>query len=403
MNQQPVVSEQSKLAERDLIRSELNIERWPLFTTSRYKGKSREYVREEIDGDHVKTKKVVIGRLVDKEVGVLRIFDLKCFYALIKLWEQAGRPGPEKSVAFSFYEISQILNIAWGGKTHREVKEAMLRLRGVPITWISAFYQKTTDTTEELLELFNILSDLRIYERRQGGKLQASYSRFRFNERMLLNLLNNYTKPLSLGVILKLKKEVSILLYLHLDLVMADKTHYARRAEELIAELDLSGDYRYPSYQKRVLEPALQELQGVELSTGKLAYAKLQKLPGGQDWKAIFKKEPYALAEGQAVEAESLPPPVRRSRGPEKDQRDMFEIEGLVEEMVAVTEDPKSRSFYTKIARRCSTDLIYRTLSEVKDEWHRGQIRTTKGAVFTDKIKRYCQERGIELGLKASG
>jgi len=404
MTEELAVGEEHQLKEeRELIRSELNIERWPLFTTSRFKGKSREYVRREVEGDSIKLKKVVIGRLVDKEVGVLRIFDLKCFYALVKLWEEAGRPGPDESVSFSLHEVGKILGIAWSGRTHREIKESLLRLRGLPITWISAFYRKDTDTTEELLELFTILSELKIYERRKGGKLQAGYSQFRFNERLVLNLLGNYTKPLYLNVILNLEKEVSVLLYLHLDLVMADKTHYARRTGELIAELDLSGDYRYPSYRRRVLEPALKELEGVELSTGKLTYAKLQKLPGGQDWKAVFKKEPRPLAgESHRARREPLPSAGRRrtrqrASVPEKD---LFEIEALVNEMIAVTEDPKSRQFYTKVARRCPADLIYRVLSEVKEEWHEGLIRTTKGAVFTDKLKRYCKERGIELGLK---
>jgi hypothetical protein len=399
MTEELAVGEEQKLKEeRELIRSELNIERWPLFTTSRFKGKSREYVRREVEGDSVKLKKVVIGRLVDKEVGVLRIFDLKCFYALVKLWEEAGRPGPDEMVTFSLHELGRILKLGWGGKTHREIKESLLRLRGLPITWISAFYRKDTDTTEELLELFTILSELKIYERRKGGRLQAGYSQFRFNERLVLNLLGNYTKPLYLNVILNLEKEISVLLYLHLDLVMADKTHYARRTGELIAELDLSGDYRYPSYRRRVLEPALKELEGVELSTGKLTYAKLQKLPGGQDWKAVFKKEPRVLPRAGSGKASSGRLPTGRRRSVQ--EKELFEIEALVDEMIAVTEDPKSRQFYTKVARRCPTDLIYRVLSEVKEEWHEGLIRTTKGAVFTDKIKRYCQERGIDLGLK---
>ncbi len=255
-----------------------------------------------------------------------------------------------------------------------------------------AFYRRDTDTTEELLELFTILSELKIYERRRGGRLEAGYSQFRFNERLLLNLLHNYTKPLYLNVILRLQKEVSVLLYLHLDLVMADKVHYARRTEELIAELGLSGEYRYLSYRRRVLEPALKELEGVELSTGKLMYAKLQRIPDGQDWKAVFKKEPHAL-----------PHPHSRAEGPhrvEVGEKDSYEIQALVEEMVRVLEDPKSQAFYERVARICPTDLIFRVLSEVKEEWREGLIRTSKESVFTDKLKRYCEERGIELGLR---
>jgi hypothetical protein len=72
-----------------------------------------------------------------------------------------------------------------------------------------------------------------------------------------------------------------------------------------------------------------------------------------------------------------------------------------------VTGDEHSRPFYAKLAQLAIAnprlwDLIYRTLGEVKEEAHEGLIRTTKGAVFTDKLKRYCKERGIDLGLRGS-
>jgi hypothetical protein len=37
-------------------------------------------------------------------------------------------------------------------------------------------------------------------------------------------------------------------------------------------------------------------------------------------------------------------------------------------------------------------------LSEVKDDFRRGRVRKSKGAAFTDRLKRYCEERGILLG-----
>ena len=77
-----------------------------------------------------------------------------------------------------------------------------------------------------------------------------------------------------------------------------------------------------------------------------------------------------------------------------------------MEEIVTVTADQHSRAFYYKIARLALEtprlrDLIYRCLSEVKEEAHAGMIRTNKGAVFTDKLKRNCAEHGIDLGLGA--
>ena len=192
----PVSPEESNLAKEELIRAELNIEKWPLFTISQFKGKSREYIRQEIlpSGD-IQSHRVTIGRIPGGEAGVLRILDLKCYYALIKLWEDAGRP-VDRPVAFAIHRIAILLGRSWSGKTHRQIKESLLRLRGLPITWISSFYRKDTDTTEELLELFNILSELRIYERREAGRRTLALSSFKFNDLLLRNLVNNHSKPL---------------------------------------------------------------------------------------------------------------------------------------------------------------------------------------------------------------
>jgi len=359
----------------NVIRSELNVEKWPLFTTTKYPGNSREFVREHIEDRRVKSRRVIIGKLNEKEVGVFRILDLKVFYALVKLWETAGNPF-EGSVNFAVHEIAKIIGKSWSGRTYQQIKESLIRLRSLPITWINSFYQKDTDTEEEYLELFNILSELKIYTRREGSNPPVAASTFRFNDRLMRNLLNRYSKPLYLDVIMGLKKEVSILLYLHLDLVMADKQLYVRMSKDLIDELDLSGDYKYPSYRQRILAPALKELEGVPLSTGILMEAKLRKTKGN-DWQAIFKKAPPALAKPD------------------------WAVTALVRDILEVTEDEKSRAFYTKIATRCPDDLIYRCLSEVKDDWLQGKVRKSKGALFTDKIKRYCRERGIDLGLKS--
>jgi len=380
-----VVEASHKPVERT-IRPELNIERWQIFTTSQFAGNSRVLSRGNA--------KVVVGRIKDnssdtgyKEVGILRTPELKCYYALIKLWESSGKP-LEMNVLFSVREIAEILGMSWGGRSFELIEEWLDRLKKIPIDWVNAFYQKDEDVIESLLHSFNILSDLVIYKRKESGHLAAAFSSFKFHERILRNLISQHMKPLNLDVILGFKKELSVLLYRYLDLVMADKTHYERNTYGLIREeLQLEGKrYSFPSRRKQVLEPVLKELEGAKLSTGVLKYARLHKTAGGKEWKAVFKKEPFSqLPPSRAISAE---------------------VRVLVEDILAVTQDEHSRPFYIKLAKLAVEqpklqDLIYRCLSEVKYEAHEGLIRTTKGAVFTDKIKRYCKERGIDLGLRS--
>ena len=165
----------------EIIRSELNIEKWPIFTTSTFKGKSKELTRTiKLANGDIETRKVVIGRINNTEVGVFRTFDLKGFWALLKIWENQGRPA-QKNVTFNFKQIAEILELSWGGKTFNEIKAMMMRLRKIPIDWTNSFYNREKQENERLIESFTILSDLRIFERgKSDGQMSFSFSSFAF-------------------------------------------------------------------------------------------------------------------------------------------------------------------------------------------------------------------------------
>ncbi|MFB6273895.1 MAG: hypothetical protein ABEL51_13475 [Salinibacter sp.] len=379
---------------QEIIRPDLNIERWQIFATSQFKGASRVLERGN--------SKVAIGRVKDgkepdgyREVGVLRIPEMKCFYALVELWEGAGKPS-NANVEFSLHEIARILGLSWSGRTFALIEEWLDRLKKIPIDWINAYYQKDMEVTESVLQSFTILNDLVIFKRSVSGQLSLALSSFRFHERIVRNLLDRNTKPLRLDQILALEKEISILLYRHLDLVMADKGHYERTAAGLLTDdLQLVGSrYRYPSRRAQVLAPAFDELEGLELSTGVLTGARLERTADGRDWKGVFEKRPSEASTGQR-------------RGQKLSAEQTADVEGTIETILMVTGDDHSRAFYAKLARRCLEvpqlqDLIYRALSEIQYEVHEGRIQKSPGAAFTDKLKRFCDERGIDLRLGAT-
>jgi len=68
----------------------------------------------------------------------------------------------------------------------------------------------------------------------------------------------------------------------------------------------------------------------------------------------------------------------------------------MVDEMIEVCGDEKSRAFYTKVAEKMHAQDIFTALSEVKDEHHRGSAHN-KGAIFTLKMKRKAKEHRIDL------
>lgn len=72
----------------------------------------------------------------------------------------------------------------------------------------------------------------------------------------------------------------------------------------------------------------------------------------------------------------------------------------LVEDMVTYLGDKKSLGFYRKIAKTCPAQLVYRALGETKEAALSKRIKTTKGAYFTDLIKRLAIEQRVNLKLK---
>jgi hypothetical protein len=73
------------------------------------------------------------------------------------------------------------------------------------------------------------------------------------------------------------------------------------------------------------------------------------------------------------------------------------EIQLLVEDILEVCQDKKSKAFYKKVATLMPSQSIYRAIAEVKEVRDLGEVKKSKGALFTNLIKKYGREQGIEL------
>lgn len=272
------------------IRSELNLEKWSIWQPAHSKNKeTRELARVITNSDGSKLiSKVTVG-YVDR-IGTITTEDQKLFYILLKLWEESGRS--MEKIPFSLRHIGRSLNIKWGTRIIEYLTQSYKRLRATPIVWENSYYDSTTKETIEVLEVFNILSELKIIKKKTDGHITKEAGYFRFNDFILKNLLNNYTKPLLIDVVISLKSEIAQILYTYLDLIMAGKTHYERKTRDLFNDLNLVGKaYQNLSNRKQRLEIALRELQDVQLSSGVLAEARLEETKDGKDCKAVFVKK----------------------------------------------------------------------------------------------------------------
>jgi hypothetical protein len=274
------------------IRPDLNLEKWTLWTPAKSKTEPREKTLRRVfalpDGTRV-TAEVEVG-FTNK--GALTTEDQKTFYALLKLWEDKGRS--TEQTFYSLRRLAKVLKKRWGSNVINATSESLIRLRITPLIWKNSYHDRAEKETVEELDPFNILSDLKIVRRKSDGHITQEYGYFKFNDFILKNILANYTKPLLIDTVLSFRSEIAQLLYTHLDLIMARRTHYERNTHDLLyVDLGLEGEsYRNRANRKQILERALAELRGVRLTTGVITSATIEKTKDGKDYKVIFHKSP---------------------------------------------------------------------------------------------------------------
>lgn len=285
-----------KPARPERIRTELNIEKWPAIWNpthskihSRRTVASRTMEREITNQDGTTfVSKVTINPIA--HLGDLTTDDQRTLYALIRHWEDRGKPAAE--TPFSVRQLARLLHKkGWGTNVIDAVTGSLERLRGTLLVWTRSY--RTKDKRAEDLETvyINILSKLKIVRRKVDGHITTEAGYFQFDDQILKNLLSNYTKPFLFDVFIDIKGEIALKLYSYLDLIMADKKHFERRTGELFQDLGLTGaSYRNPSKRKQNLQNAVAELEGILLTTGVLKSATIEKTKDGKDYKVVFTK-----------------------------------------------------------------------------------------------------------------
>lgn len=271
------------------IRPDLNFEKWSIWQPAHSKNKKpRTFTRTSHDKQGIEqVQKVTVDSTA--LLGTLTTEEQKTLYALLYHWEKNARS--DKLTYFSVRGVAKTLKKKWGTNVIESLTKSLTKLRAIPIYWSNSYVDGATKEIVEELEPFTILADLKIVKRKKDGHVTKEAGYFRFHERILGNLLSNYTKPLILETVLSFKSEIAQLLYTHLDLILFDKRQYERRSKELFNDLGIEGTaYIKPSKRKQTLQPALKELCGKPLTSGYIISATLEETVDQKDYKIVIRK-----------------------------------------------------------------------------------------------------------------
>ncbi|HKX32807.1 MAG TPA: hypothetical protein VJ302_34295 [Blastocatellia bacterium] len=288
--------------EHSIVRPERNIDRIAaIWTPSSDRSESTTKVIEyEIDLEDKKIQARLEIIPAVRNVGgkhvhmLLTTFDQKVFLALIKLWEEQGKP--DEFALLSLRRLAREIGLKWGGETIRVLESSLYRLTSVTLDLKQFVAKKGTKLELEILEPIRILTELKIIKRKVNGEISKEKGYFRFHSAILSNIKANYTRPVLFDVVCSFKSDIAQLIYTLIDreLYGEKRKVYRIRSERLFSEIGLTGkEHRYRSSRKRTLERALKDLIGKPLSSaGVVSRAELEPTKDGKDFNVIFEKGP---------------------------------------------------------------------------------------------------------------
>jgi hypothetical protein len=80
-----------------------------------------------------------------------------------------------------------------------------------------------------------------------------------------------------------------------------------------------------------------------------------------------------------------------------KTKKEQYKIDCLTEDILDICQDHKSKNFYQRVADLMPDEDIYQAISEVKEVRDSGHVKKSLGAVFTSRILKFAEQRGIIL------
>lgn len=250
----------------NLIFAEVNLEKLPVFApykNKKFKNNSLtcEYTREIVEnGKAIQLKWKVSAN--PEYGGYLNHFDRDIFRCLQKIINNKGLTS-DCLIAFSIYEIVEMLGKKQSGKLRKEIKKSILKIRAAVIESNGVFFDKETGSNIDLYRQFNIFDSLYcIGQRLPSGEI-AETNYLKLNELILNSMCSGYVKLVDFDYYMSLKSSIAKALYSRLSIDfygLKNKSPFLKKRYSKLCEEVIITYQKYPSLAKQALKPALNEL-----------------------------------------------------------------------------------------------------------------------------------------------
>jgi hypothetical protein len=370
---------------KELMRIDVNIEKMPVvFFGSEKKKKALEKKIFESGKPHVISRVSSEDGSIIKELsiapnaayGLLTEFDqdigVVVFYQVSELNKKLGYCPRKLRIPLS--DFPKIMEIRYHGRLYKDIERSAERISSFEIYQDKYVTVKEKGGTLKIydkrsLKLFHFNG---IYKEekttKKGKKIKKYYLDVEIPDWIRNNIENFYTTEFDVKKYFMLKGGRARRLQRFLDFIRYTKTvpiSYEKLKEELW--IDEKEIYHLRQALKRSFTPLVK--------SGFLTDFKFDESSVAVTFSSIKKSKPQIQLTFEEI--------ARR--------------ESLVSMMLEKLGDIRSKNFYYKVAQKCPEELIYKCLSLTQEVIETQKIKKSKGAVFTDILKREGEKIGIAL------
>ncbi len=370
---------------KELMRIDVNIEKMPIifFGAKEKKGALEKKIFESGERYEMSSVTNEDGSVVKKlsiapnaVYGVLTEFDqdisVVVFSHLSGLNKKLGHCPRKIRIALS--DFPKIMEISKGGRLYKNIEKSAERISSFEI------YQDKFVTVKEKngnlkiyektsLKLFHFNG---IYkeekETRKGKRIKKYYLDLDTPDWVRNNIENFYTTEFDIKKYFMLKRGRTKKLYRILEFIRYEKTKFIPY-EKLQKELwiEAKEEFHIKEALKRSFEPLVK--------SGYLTDFKFDECKVIVTFSSVKKRKLQAQLTFE----------------------EMTQQKSLTSIMLEKLGDTQSENFYRKVAQRYPEELIYKCLSLTQEVIETQKIKKSKGAVFTDILKREGEKIGVSI------
>lgn len=361
---------------------ELTLSEFPIFMLSKKADKDIRSI--DYEDTIVGKDNAIIRRewrvFPDSQHGFGTASTFETLFDLFQIWKEQGLNS--QYIQFgSMYHLLKRKGQSTGSRQYRQIIKDLHCLVGIRIAANNAFWDNEHKAYVDMT--FHLFDRLDIYKKNADGQDVLPFSRIKASDVFYGSILKNSLLTADFdSTLFHSLTPVEQRLALYLSKIFRSQTIHKRNLLEFAQQIPIHA--KRTKHIKERLKKACTGLmkKGFQL----LSSYDFEMAVDGKIELIVFRKD---SASSHATDIVTC-----QRKGPIKDER---EIDLLVRDILDVCEDEKSANFYRKAARLLPRQDIYRAISGVKELRQWGEIRTSKGAVFTSIIKKYADAQGIFL------